>query len=173
MEGPCSLCTDELVVQACSCCPRGFCQKHAVLEAMHESAPVTTTSTGAQLFVCEFCQANAQCVGASLVHRHLLAAAYTTQDLYTASGSHVSLYRPGSYPACSPKDFSTQCFEWDLTQFKEQVGLTGDCSAPLTDCHTIPVAHRAETAHGGCKQVCTQGQCIGLSQAGSLATNPK
>ena len=121
MGGPCTLYTDKPVVQSCTCCPRGFCQNHAVMEARHESAPVT--STAARLFICEFCQANERRVGVSLVHRQLLGSGYTSQDLYTASGSHVSLYRYGIYPACSPKDFSAQCFEWDLTAFKDQVGV--------------------------------------------------
>lgn len=90
---------------------------------MHASAPESIA--GAQWFLCKFCNANHMRVGARLTHAQLLADGSVAQELYTADGTRVSLYKPAALPVYSTQDFSTQCYERDMAEFVSKVRLLG------------------------------------------------
>ena len=121
LGGSCSLCSEDrlpLVVQTCSCCPRGFCERHAASEAVNAQAQ---DSKYLSYFICDFCQHNPLRIEASYTHKALCDQGYFPQELLTAHGEWVSMYMQGSGPGVSAKEFSTSCFEQDLRDYESKV----------------------------------------------------
>lgn len=126
LGAPCCMCPERhsgAVIQTCSCCPRGFCQQHAMQAAM-----TTPSSNSMSYIVCVFCQHNPKRVEAS--HKHsLLLSNFYCQTLYTPCAKCVSMCLPGKGPAVSTEEFSVDCFKHDLERFEQQVGL--ECASLL------------------------------------------
>ena len=86
---------------------------------MNDSAPVFVNDCA--MYICHICQARPARVMASCVHIGILNQFdMTQQELYTASGHHVSMYVARTAdPPLSARAFSTQCFLKDLDAFTQ------------------------------------------------------
>ena len=76
------------------------------------------------MYICCFCQHNTARVASTHMHHGIMSEfAMIPQELYTASGEMVSMYKSKQGgPAVDARTFSTDCFEKDLTTFRTQVG---------------------------------------------------
>lgn len=118
---------DEQPVQACACCPKGFCQQHAVQEASNVSDPVFDDSGRCELVICNYCQQNTARIQASYMHDIVTSAwGYHAQELYTASGLWLSMYTKQA-ELLSARDFSTQCYRQDMARFEQEVSVAVSC----------------------------------------------
>ena len=160
--GKCDVC-EKQATQACSCCPRALCEDHKVNEAWNLSAPVFFSDCA--MYICHFCQHNAARVASSHIHSGIMSKFdMIPQELYTASGEMVSMYKPKQEgPAVDVRTFSTDCFNKDPITFKTQVN--GACLSSLISIGRLDPdndgCYRAMEALAGTRQASAQGACTG------------
>lgn len=116
--GVCCMCANQ-PIQACSCCPKGFCADHAVSEAHNAMHPISYGKC--EMFICNFCQYNSDRIQASHTHAACLNQDCYPQELFTADGLWLSMYLKNPGPPLTVDDFCAQCYRRDLAVFEQKV----------------------------------------------------